>query len=305
MNQSPTRAPALRMALAGLLALLCLTATSEAEAGASFALDTQSRQVTHAHLSEQRWPPASLTKLMTAYLAFEAVERGRLSLQSPVRMSERANAQPFNTMGWPKGHEIPLETALKLLLVKSANDVAVAVAETVAGSAEAFAQEMNRTAARLGMTGSHFVNPNGLYDPQHYSTARDMGVLGMAIWSDFPQHGPLFSLPNLTLEGQTMKNYNPLLGSLAGTDGMKTGYVCEAGYNLVASATQSGRRMVVVVLGAESEAERADVARELMQQAFAGTAGAGAGPQSVRPEPVNLRPHVCGGQAMPAELRGF
>lgn len=291
---------------ASLLAALCLFGASRAQAGASFVLDTQTREVLHAHLAEQHWPPASLTKLMTTYLALEAVESGRLTMQSPVTMSARANDQPFNTMNYAEGHQIPLETALKLLLVKSANDVAFAVAESVSGTVEAFAGRMNETARRLGMDDSHFVNPNGLDAPGHYSSARDLGVLGMAIWSDFPEYGPLFSLPNLELGGQTMKNYNPLLGSFPGTDGMKTGYVCEAGYNLVASATQGGRRIVTVVLGATSEAERGKVAEELMGEAFAGTVGRTAtSPGSVKPEPVNLRPYVCGGSPVPDALSGF
>ncbi|ESR27291.1 D-alanyl-D-alanine carboxypeptidase [Lutibaculum baratangense AMV1] len=259
----------------------------------------------HAHLSEQRWPPASLTKLMTTYLALQAIESGRLTPQSPVRMSARANAQPFNTMNYSEGHQIPLDTALRLLLVKSANDVAVAVAETVGGSFDAFVADMNATAARIGMTETQFANPNGLHEARHYSTARDMGVLAMAIWTDFPQYGPLFSLPSLTLEGQTMKNFNPLLDGFPGADGMKTGYVCESGYNLVGSAVRDGRRVVTVVLGATSEAERAEVAQALTAEALGARPAQPVGAQSVQPDPVNLRPYVCGGQVMPGALSGF
>lgn len=292
--------------LACLLAALCLLVPAQARAGASFVIDTQSREVLHAHLSEQRWPPASLTKLMTTYLAFEAVESGRLSMDTPVTITAEANDQPFNTMGYEPGHQIPLDTAIRLLLVKSANDIAVAVAETVAGSADAFVARMNETAARIGMTESHFMNPNGLHDPQHYSSARDLGILAMAIWTDHEQYGPLFALPALTLNGQTMKNYNPLLGAFPGADGMKTGYVCESGYNLAGSASQGGRRLVAVVLGAASEAERGRIAKELLQAAFAAPApDTASAAQSARPEPVNLRPYVCGGKPVPADIAGF
>ncbi len=289
--------------MAGLLALL---AAAPAWAGASFVIDTGSKVVLHAHLSEQRWPPASLTKLMTVYVVFEKIRSGRLTMQSPVTISARANAEPYNRMDFPVGHQIPLEEAIKLLLVKSANDVAVAVAESVSGSVEAFADEMNRTAKRIGMTESHFVNPNGLYDADHYSSARDLGILAMAIWSDFPEYGPLFSLPSLTVGGETMKNYNPLLDGFPGADGMKTGYVCQSGYNLVGSASQAGHRIIAVILGAQSEAERAKVAKELMQQAFAGPRPAGSAPGGkAKAEPVNLAGAICGKSSVPASLRGF
>ena len=291
--------------LPALVALLCVAAAPQARAGASFVMEAGSGKVLHQHLSDQTWAPASLTKLMTTYLALAALRDGRLSLDSPVVMSKNANDQPFNTMTYAQGHRISLDTALKLMLVKSANDVAVAVAETVAGSEDAFVAAMNAEAAALGMAHTRFQNPNGIHAREHYSTAHDLAVLAVALRRDFPQYAPLFALPSVTVDGQTMKNYNPLLGTIAGADGMKTGYVCESGYNLVGSATRDGRTVIAVVLGAASEAERAKIATALMEAALAGEIDAGDGERRAQPEPVDMRPYVCAGKTLPTALSGF
>ncbi len=159
-------------------------------------------------------------------------------------------------MGFPVGTILNFDNALKIILVKSANDVAVAIAESLAGSEEAFARRMNATALKLGMTGSHFVNPHGLHDPRQYITARDYAILAMAIYRDFPQYTYILKIPALRFGKRWLRSHNTMLGRYAGADGIKTGYVCASGYNIAASASRSGRRLIAIVLGAKSEHER-------------------------------------------------
>jgi D-alanyl-D-alanine carboxypeptidase len=265
--------------------------------------------VLHSYLPSQRWYPASLTKLMTVYLAFEALRDGRIRPETPVRISELAAAQAGNKMGWPVGRETTLDEAIRILLVKSANDVAVAVAEAVSGDLEGFVADMNAAAARLGMTDTRFANPHGLHDDEHYSTARDLALLSAALARDFPEHQDVFALETLQVGGESLQNFNRLLGSFPGADGMKTGYICESGYNIVASALRDDRRVIAVVLGATSEDERARVAAELLDRGFADPSGGDTldslgGPQ-VASEPIDLRPYVCGGTRLPPELASF
>jgi D-alanyl-D-alanine carboxypeptidase len=155
------------------------------------------------------------------------------------------------------------------MLVKSANDLAMAIAENVGGSQAAFAARMNAEAARLGMTGSHFVNPNGLFDPDQYTTARDLALLVTALRRDYPQYAPWFSIEGLALGKKTIPNYNLLIGRYAGADGMKTGFVCSSGFNQIGSATRNGRTLVAVVLGEKSAISRAEAAARLLDVGFA------------------------------------
>ncbi len=196
------------------------------------------------------WYPASLTKLMTVYVALDAVRNGKLTLDTPLVMSARAARMPPSKMGFRPGTEVTLDNALKMLMVKSPNDVAVMVAEGVSGSVEAFADDMNADAQRLGLHESHFVNPNGLHNPAHVSSARDMAMIARALLHEFPDHANLFSIGAIQLGRQYIPNHNGLLGRYPGADGMKTGFTCPAGFNVVASADQCGRRLIVVVLGA-------------------------------------------------------
>jgi D-alanyl-D-alanine carboxypeptidase len=172
-------------------------------------------------------------------------------------------------MGFRPGTEVTLDNALKMLMVKSPNDVAVMVAEGVSGSVEAFADDMNAAAQRLGMHESHFVNPNGLHDPAHVSSARDMAIVARALLREFPDHADLFSIGALQLGRQYIPNHNGLLGRYPGADGMKTGFTCPAGFNVVASANHSGRRLIVVVLGAPSARSRNQEAADLFDRGFA------------------------------------
>lgn len=232
-------------------------------------IDVASGRVIEARDAGRRWYPASVTKLMTVYVALQAVQDGRLTLDTPLVVSARAARMKPSKMGFAPGSQVTLGNALKILMVKSANDVSVTVAEGVSGSVEAFADEMNAAAARLGMTETHFVNPNGLPDPNHYSSPRDMAMLGRALLIQYPQYAGLFDIGALQLGEQVIPNHNGLIGRYPGADGMKTGFTCPAGFNLVASATRGDRRVIVVVFGDLTAKIRTAHAADLLDRAFA------------------------------------
>ncbi len=214
------------------------------------------------------WHPASLTKLMTAYLTFEALRDGKLTLKSKIVTSKKANAQAPTKIGLPVGATMSVDLAIRALLVKSANDVAVMLAEGVAGSLPKFVKRMNATAKRLGMLRSRFVNPNGLPDDRQITTARDMGYLARALIIDFPEYAHFFAVKSIKIGKRRMKNYNGLLRSYEGADGMKTGFVCASGYNIVVSATRGRRKIVAVVLGGRTGGARNARAAKLLDHGF-------------------------------------
>ena len=214
------------------------------------------------------WYPASLTKLMTYYVALRAVQSGQLEDGSPVVISQNARRQPPSKMGYGEGTTLRLDTALKILVVKSANDVAVAVAESVAGSVDEFVARMNEEAERLGLTGTRFANPHGLHSTEQFVTARDMAILARQLLNEFPGYADYFAIPAIRSGEQTHHSYNLLLERFDGADGMKTGFVCASGYNMVASATRNGRQLIAVVLGADSQTERAVGAAQLLLRGF-------------------------------------
>jgi D-alanyl-D-alanine carboxypeptidase len=200
-------------------------------------------------------------------------------------------------MGFRPGVEVTLDNALKMLMVKSPNDVAVMIAESLDGSVEAFADEMNATARRLGLKESHFVNPNGLHNPAHVSSARDMAIVARALLKDFPEHSDLYGIGALQLGDEIMENHNGLIGRYPGADGMKTGFTCPAGFNVVGSATRDGRRLIVVVLGSPSARERTIEAAHLLDQGFVKWGG-GEGaledlPASSMTSAPDMRPEIC------------
>src|SRR6516165_4737441 len=248
-------------------------AVASAQATPFLVVDADSDQVLAQNDATAPWYPASLTKLMTVYVALDAVRSGRLTLNTPLVMSARAARMAPSKMGFRPGTEVTLDNALKMLMVKSPNDVAVMVAEGVSGSVEAFADDMNAAAQRLGLHESHFVNPNGLHNPAHVSSARDMAIVARALLREFPDHADLFSIGALLLGKQYIPNHNGLLGKYPGADGMKTGFTCPAGFNVVASANHSGRRLIVVVLGAPTAKSRNQEAANLFDRGFAVNGG--------------------------------
>jgi D-alanyl-D-alanine carboxypeptidase len=249
---------------------LCASSANKASATPALVIEMGSGAVLYEDHATQPWYPASLTKLMTVYVALSAVRDHRIALDTPLTVSARAASMPPSKMQFPPGTLVTLDNALKMLMVKSANDIAVVIAEGVAGSVEAFAEDMNEAARSLGLTQSHFVNPNGLPDPQHISSARDMAILARALYLTFPEHADLFGIGALRFGGQIIQNHNNMLGRYPGVDGMKTGFTCAAGFNLVASATQGGRKLIAVVLGAPNVQQRTIMTAALFDRGFAG-----------------------------------
>lgn len=233
-------------------------------------LDTASHQVLYQEDAGVPWYPASTTKLMTAFVVFEALRSGEVTLSTPVTMTRNATRQAFLESGLTLGRTMTLEDALFAALTASANDVAVALAEAVAPNEAEFVQRMNAAAARIGMTGTHFASPNGLFDRANYATARDLALLGMEIDRTFPEYSRFFQGSAVIIDGKEIKSNNTLLTSFSGTVGMKTGFLCASGRNYVGLATRNGKRMMVVILGATTERERNERSAQYLTQAFDG-----------------------------------
>lgn len=221
---------------------------------------------------DQKWYPASLTKIMTGYLAFIAItERRDISLKTKITLSKYAASQPPSKLGLGAGNSISLERALQALLVRSTNDIAVGIAETLAGSEAKFVRLMNRTAKSLGMTRTNFVNPHGLYNDAQVTTVRDLSKLSQAILLEFPQFARFYKMPYFKIGKRKLRNRNGLLRTFKGVDGLKTGFVCSSGYNLVATATgNGGKKIVAIMLGGASVKTRDAQVMALLNQGFTG-----------------------------------
>lgn len=231
-------------------------------------LDWQTRQVLVSRGPDERVEPASLTKLMTAYLVFDAIKQKRLTTDQTVPVSERAWKADGSRMFIEPRKPVTVDELLKGMVVQSGNDATIALAEAVGGSEEAFAEMMNKQAARMGLKGSHFVNATGLPNPQHYSTALDLAVLAANVIRDFPEFFPLYSMREYRYNNITQYNRNRLLASDPTVDGMKTGFHESAGYCLVATASRPPRRLLSVVLGTASDAARAQESQKLLNYGF-------------------------------------
>jgi len=262
---------ALQRLLGGALAIACLVCQLPADpavAGPALLFEASSGKVLYAEDQDHLWHPASLTKIMTAYVTFEALRKGEITLQSKVTCSEVAQKEPPSKVGLPVGAELTIDTALKALIIKSANDVAVMLAEKVGGSVEGFVARMNETAKRLGMTRTHYVNPNGLPALEQVTTARDLAKLSRAVARGFPEHAHYWSAPNFQIGKRRLGSHNALLKTFDGADGLKTGFICDSGYNVVASATRDGTRLMAVVLGEPSSHDRTVRAASLLEHGF-------------------------------------
>lgn len=263
--------------------------------------DMQTGEVLSERDALRPWYPASLTKLMTTYVTLAAIDAGDLDFNSPVRITHKAASEPPSKMGFKVGTVITVETALKIIMVKSANDVTMALAEAVGGTEGGFLRQMNEAARSLGMTRTRFANPHGLPNSQQITCARDMAILARALVVDFPQHRDFLDIPALRFGGRTYRNYNMLLERYPDATGMKTGFICASGYNLAASAARDGREIVAIVLGASSALDRADRAANLLEKGFAtsrsnparptlATVSSGARYASA----TSLRAYICG-----------
>ncbi len=269
--------------LAAAVSVLAATVAPAAYANPRILVDVKSGQVLEHEDAFRKWYPASLTKLMTVYTVFNAVRAGELTLESPVTITERAASQPASKMYYKPGQKMTLDSALKILMVQSANDVAVAIAETVSGSHDAFVARMNSDARRIGMGSSNFINPHGLPGKGQYTTARDMAVLAVTLKRQFPEYAGYFSLEGFTTGKKNYPNFNLLIGRFDGADGMKTGFICASGFNQVSSATRNGRSVVSVVLGTESLGARADVSADMLQAGLTAKSGTGQTLATLRP----------------------
>ena len=261
----------LAAALAGL-ALLGATAPAAAapHAAAWLVFDARTGEVLARNNADQLWYPASVTKLMTTWVTLQAIRAGRITPRSLVPMTPLGARQAPSKMGFKPGEVVTVDNALKIIMVKSANDVSMALAEFVGGSREGFIAEMNRQARMLGMTSTRWSNPNGLPDQTQVSTARDLGLLARALLREFPEADHLWRLPGIQIGEEIIRNHNHLIDRYPGADGMKTGFICSSGFNVVASATRGHRRLIAVVLGARSARGRAEVTAELFDKSFEG-----------------------------------
>lgn len=235
---------------------------------AAMVIDANTGQVLHDKEGSATRYPASLTKMMTLYLAFEAIEAGQTSFSAQVSVSTRAAAAPPSKIGLKAGSKISLRDAIKALIVKSANDMAVAVAEHLAGSEPAFAELMTKRARQIGMERTVFRNASGLPDPEQVTTGRDMLTLAMRLQDDFPQHYRMFTLKTFSYGGKTYRSHNSLIGRFAGVDGIKTGYTRASGFNLVSSYRAKGKHVVAVVFGGVTASLRDAHMRMLLARAI-------------------------------------
>jgi len=234
----------------------------------SIVVDAQTGRVIEANNANSRRYPASLTKMMTLYLAFSAIKRGGLTLKRRLSVSRRAARQPRTRLGLRAGTTISTKNAILGLITRSANDAAVVIAETLASSETRFARMMTRTARKLGMRRTVFRNASGLYNRGQYTTARDMATLAVALMRDFPVYYRLFSTQHFVYRGRVYYNHNKLLGRVSGVDGVKTGYIRAAGFNLVASAVRNNRRLVGVVMGGRTARRRDRQMKLLLAQGY-------------------------------------
>lgn len=258
-------------ALAALAAILVAPAQTRADTSryAAFVVDEDSGVVLHSRRSDASRYPASLTKMMTLYMLFEAIESGEIGLSDQIRISENAADAVPSRLGIPAGETISVETAIRALVIKSANDIAVAVGERLGGGESRFAELMTEQAREIGLTGTTFRNASGLPDRRQVTTAQDMARLAIALHRDFPGYFSYFNEESFRFNGRTYRNHNTLVGRVAGVDGLKTGYIRASGFNVVVSAERGDHRLVAVVMGGPSAASRDAHAEELIEAAFA------------------------------------
>ena len=235
---------------------------------AAFVMDSDTGLILHRENANKPLHPASLTKMMTLLMVFDALERKKLKLYSRVRISKHAASMVPSKLDLPVGSTIKVEDAIYSLVTKSANDVAVALAEKLGGTESNFARMMNKKARKIGMTRTRFKNASGLHDPKQVSTARDMARLARVIINDYGKYYHYFSTKKFTYQGKTYKNHNKLMHTYAGMDGMKTGYIRPSGFNLVASAVQNDRRLIAVVFGGRTGKLRNAQMKKLLDQSF-------------------------------------
>src|ERR1700750_998195 len=287
-----------------LVAALAIVAPHSARAEALLLVEAKSDKVLKAQDATMPLYPASLSKMMTAYVTLKAVKEGRISLDTLLTVSPVAASQSPSKMGFKPGTQVTVDNALKMMLVRSANDMAVVLAEGVGGSIDGFSVMMNDTAQKLGMTQTHYVNPNGLPADEQITSARDLAILARGIIKDLPEYEYFVHIPSIRFGRRITQNFNRLIGRYPGADGFKTGFICASGYNLVGSATRDRQALIAVVLGASSGRMRAVRAAPLLDPGFANNGLSWLRPSlgtvdnlvPIDASPPNLRDEMCGGK---------
>ena len=236
--------------------------------GPSLLFDAFTGEVISQERAGEPWYPASLTKLMTSYVIFRKIRSGQLKLDQKIPISELAHSQPASHTGLPAGQMVTVDFALQALLVYSANDMAYVLAEGASGSIKNFAKDMNDVARDMGLSATHYENPTGLFDPRQITSARDIGIIAALIINQFPEHTHYFAQEAVVVGKRRLPNHNSLIRIMPEAVGMKTGFVCNSGYNLVGSAIKGGRQLISVVLGARSGPARAQLSQLLLQSGF-------------------------------------
>ena len=258
-----------RRAAIALAALLCAAGPSWADKYASIVVDLESGQVLHDRAADEARHPASLTKVMTLYMVFDAIEAGKLKLSDRLTVSKAASRAQPSKLGLKAGTTIKVEDAIRALVTKSANDVAIVIAEKLGGGSEAkFVTKMNAKAKELGMNATTFRNASGLPDKKQITTARDMAKLAEAVYMDHKDRYNYFSLSSFTWGKRKYMNHNELLRKVDGVDGIKTGFTNASGYNLMASAERGGRRVIAIMLGGTTGKSRDAHVRDLIEAAY-------------------------------------
>jgi D-alanyl-D-alanine carboxypeptidase len=283
---------------------LVIVAPRLGHAEALLVVEADTGKVLEAQNATYPWYPASVTKMMTAYVTLKAVKEGRITLDTLFSVSPVAASQSPSKMGFRPGTQVTVDNALKMMLVKSANDMAVVLAEGVGGSIDGFSALMNQAAQRLGMTQTSYVNPNGLPADGQITSARDLAILARGIIHDLPEYEYFVHIPSIRFGRKVTQNFNKLIGRYPGADGFKTGFICASGYNLVASATRNGKRLIAVVLGSSSGQMRAVRAAQLLERGFANDQLSWLRPSlgtvdnlvPIDASPPNLRDEMCGGK---------
>jgi D-alanyl-D-alanine carboxypeptidase len=263
------------LAFGWIVAAQAALMTMPVMAGPSLLIDAASGQVLKADEATRPWHPASTTKMMTVYVALKAVRAGRIGLETAIPVSRLAASQPRVKVYAKPGSSITLDNAIKVMMVKSANDIAYVIAEGVGGNVGTFVQMMNNEARNLGMRTSNFTNPNGWHHPDQYTSARDLGVLAMALMREFPEYSDYWGIGAVQIGRAVLTNTNGLIGRYSGASGFKTGFVCASGFNLVATANRGGRTLIAIVMGALSGSERTVTASQLLDEGFSSWAGGG------------------------------
>lgn len=281
MRIRPTtrRMPVYRWAQGLMFSLVALLMAATAPAHARYAsivIDAETGEILYQQNADTGNYPASLTKMMTLYLLFEALDEGRVELGHAMPVSKKAAARPATALGLRAGERITVEQAIHALIIRSANDVATVVAEALGGSEAKFAQIMTRQAREMGMANTTFRNASGLPDKNQKSTAHDLALLARALWRVFPHHYHYFSAESFEFRGRTYATHNRILQKYAGADGLKTGYIRASGFNVATSAVRDGRRLIGVVLGGKTARSRDSHMASLLDNGFASLVAASA-----------------------------